>query len=132
MAWIKFNLNPLEKKTGDCVVRAIAYATDQSWDQTYWELAEIGCERAEMPSWNPTWWELLKRKGFRRHVIEDTCPDCYTVNDFCRDHPKEKYVLFIPHSSDNAGHVVAVENGHIYDTWDSSMEVPLVYWSKEE
>lgn len=132
MAWIYFNLNPEEKRTGDCVVRAIAYATEQTWDQTYWDLAELAFERAEMPSWNSAWWDLLKRKGFKRHVIPDTCPECYTVNDFCDDHPKGKYVLFIPHSSEESGHVVAVDNGNAYDTWNCLGEIPLVYFSKEE
>ena len=131
MAWIFFNANPLEKRTGDCVVRAIAYATNQTWDDTYWDLALKGYDLAEMPSWNATWWALLKDKGFRRHIIPDSCPDCYTVDDFCRDHPKGKYILFIPYSSADVGHVVATENGNIYDVWDSSQEVPLVYWEKE-
>lgn len=131
MAWVYLNLNPYEKKTGDCVVRALAYATGQTWDRTYWQLAELGYERAEMPSWNATWWEFLKRKGFRRYVIPDTCPDCYTVDDFCKDHPRGIYVLLIPHSSENAGHVVTIENGNAYDTWDSTHETPLVYWRKE-
>ena len=131
MAWIYFNLNPDEKRTGYCVVRAISYATEQSWDQTYWDLAELGFMRAEMPSWNPTWFDYLKKKGYKRHIIPDTCPDCYTVDDFCRDHPSGKYVLFIPHSSEEAGHVVAVDRGNVYDTWDSTQEIPLVYWEKE-
>lgn len=131
MAWIYFNLNPRKKRTGDCVVRAIAFVTDQSWDDTYWELADKGFDLAEMPSWNATWVALLKDKGFRRRIIPDSCPDCYTVEDFCRDYPHGKYVLFIPYSSEQAGHVVAVENGNVYDTWDSSQEIPLVYWEKE-
>lgn len=131
MAWIKTNLNPLGKRTGDCVVRAIAFATGQSWDATFWDLCDKGFLRGEMPSWNSTWWDLLKDKGFKRYVIPDSCPSCYTVADFCREYPEGKYVLFIPHSSGGAGHVVAVEDGNIYDTWNSSGEQPLVFWRKE-
>lgn len=131
MAWIYFNLNPLEKRTGDCVVRAMAYATGQSWDDAYWELCHKGYDMAQMPSWNSTWWGFLKDNGFTRHVIPDTCPDCYSVEDFCADHPKGVYVLFIPHSSEDSGHVVAVDNGNVYDIWDSTGEIPLVYWQKE-
>lgn len=131
MAWIFFNLNPLEKRTGDCVVRALSYAFDQTWDDTFWELAQTGFERAEMPSWNTTWWALLRKKGFSRHVIPDSCPDCYTVEDYCHDHPKGKYILFIPYSNEGSGHVTVVENGNVYDTWDCTQEIPLVYWRKE-
>lgn len=131
MAWKYLNANPLKKRTGDCVVRAIAFATEQPWDRVYWDLCDKGFLRAEMPSWNSTWWDLLKDYGFKRHVIPDTCPSCYTVDDFCRDHPRGKYVLFIPYSSEQSGHVVSVEDGNVFDTWDSSKEVPLVYWKKE-
>lgn len=130
--WVKWNINPLKKRTGDCVVRACAYATGQSWDKTYWELADVGFEMAEMPSWNATWWDYLKHKGFTRHIIPDTCPFCYTVDDFCEDHPEGLYVLFIPYSSGGSGHVVAVDGGDVIDTWDSRYEIPLAYWQKGE
>jgi hypothetical protein len=131
MAYVYLNLNPLKRNTGDCVVRALAFATNRSWDDIYWELCEKGFERAEMPSWNSTWWDVLKDLGFTRHIIPDTCPSCYTVDDFCKDHPEGKYVLFIPYSSEQSGHVVAVEKGNVYDTWNSTKEVPLAYWRKE-
>ena len=131
MAYVYLNLNPLHKHTGDCVVRALSFALNQSWDDTYWQLCRKGFDQAEMPSWNSTWWGLLKDKNYRRYVIEDSCPDCYTVEDFCHDHPDGRYVLFIPHSSEQSGHVVAIEKGNLYDTWDSSQEIPLVYWRKE-
>jgi len=131
MAFVYLNLNPLEKNTGDCVVRALSFALNQTWDETYWQLCEKGFERAEMPSWNSSWWDLLKDKNYRRYVIPDTCPDCYTIEDFCHDHPKGRYVVFIPHSSERSGHVTVVEDGIVYDTWDSTKEVPLVYWRKE-
>lgn len=123
------NMNPLGRRTGDCVVRAISLATDTDWDTTYWGLANKGFERAEMPSWNSTWWEYLKDLGFSRHIIPDTCPDCYTVGDFAEDHPSGTFILFIPNSG-GSGHVVAVRDGEVYDTWDSSREVPLAYWQK--
>lgn len=131
MSWVEYNLNPLNRRTGDCVVRAIAFATGQSWDRTYWDLCDKGFLRAEMPSWNTTWWALLKDMGYKRYIIPDSCPDCYTVEDFCRDHPRGQYILFIPYSSQESGHVVAVADGDVYDSWDSSQEVPLAYWRKE-
>ena len=128
--WVYKNLNPLGKVTGDCVVRACAFALGQSWDDTYNDLCDIGYDRKEMPSWNSTWWAYLKERGFSRHVIPDTCPDCYQVKDFASDHPQGTYVLFIPYSSDNSGHAVAVRDGNWYDTWQSGFEIPLVYWTK--
>lgn len=113
------------------MVRAISFATGQSWDATYWDLCDKGFLRAEMPSWNSSWWDLLKDKGFKRHIIPDSCPECYTVEDFCKDHPQGTYILFIPYSSESTGHVVAVQSGSVYDTWDSTQQIPLAYWKKE-
>lgn len=131
MAWVYRNLNPRGKTTGDCVVRAIAYATDQTWDETYWGIVEEGFLRAEMPSWNSNWWAYLEKQGFKRHAIPDTCPMCYTVKNFCNDHKKGKYVLFIPNTEHGIGHAVAVRDGNYHDTWDCGDEVPLVYWERD-
>ena len=131
MAWIRKNVNPRGIITGDCVIRAIATATGYSWDKVFWDLAHEAFDRAEMPSWNGTWWAYLKSIGFRKHPISDKCPDCYTIEDFCIDHPKGTYILYIPNSSQGVGHVVAVRDGDYYDTWNSGNEVPLAYWRKE-
>lgn len=78
----------------------------------------------DMPSSNAVWGSVLRKHGFVRHALPDTCPDCYTVEDFCREHPKGLYVISCP------SHVVCIEHGDIYDTWDSSEQTALYYWSK--
>lgn len=78
----------------------------------------------DMPSSNNVWGEYLKQKGFRRAVIPDTCPSCYTVKDFCFDNPSGKFLLA------TGSHVIAVVNGDYYDTWDSGEEVPIYYWER--
>lgn len=126
MAYVYLNLNPLEKHTGDCVVRALSFALNQTWDDTYWELCKKGFERAEMPSWNSSWWALLKDKNYRRYIIPDTCPDCYTVEDFCKDHPNGTYVLGTGH------HVVAVIDGDYIDSFDSGSDIPIYYYYRPD
>lgn len=126
MAWIKYNANPAGRQVGDCTVRAISKAMGRNWDETYSGLAIEGLIRANMPSANHVWGAYLKRHGFGRYIIPDNCPDCYTVNDFCRDHPKGMYILAVD------GHVIAVQDGNFYDTWDSGNEIPIYYWQKED
>ena len=58
-------------------------------------------------------------------IIPNTCPDCYTIADFCNDHPYGTYILA------TGTHVVAVIDGDYYDTWDSGNEIPIFYWQKE-
>ena len=79
----------------------------------------------DMMSSNAVWGAYLYDQGFRRYIIPNTCPDCYSVKDFCEDNPKGEFMLA------TGTHVIAVEDGNYYDTWDSGDEVPIFYWRKE-
>ena len=85
-----------------------------------------GLIMGDLPSANSVWSAYLRQQGFTRNVIPNTCSDCYTVVDFCADHPCGVYVLAL------SSHVVCVEDGTYFDTWDSGSEIPLFYWAKEE
>lgn len=126
MAFIPYNPNPYGTFTGDCAIRAVAKATDQPWENAYTALTVEGYKRGDLPNANRVWGAYLKSKGFKRAVIPDTCPDCYTVRDFAEEHPKGMYVLALEN------HVVAVNDGDYFDSWDSGQEIPLYYWYKED
>ena len=125
MPWQTCNLNPFGKHVGDCVVRALSLALDQDWDTTYLELMSQGFSMKDMPASNAVWGQYLKNKGYKRHVIPDECPDCYTISEFCTDNPQGIYIL------GTGTHVVTVKDGSYYDTWDSGREIPLYYFEKE-
>jgi hypothetical protein len=69
---------------------------------------------------------VLRRAGFYRAAIPNRCPECYTINDFCLDHPRGVYVL------KTSGHVVTVVDGQAWDTWDSTGEIPSYYWYRRD
>lgn len=125
MTFIYYNPNPQNKLVGDCVIRAIAKITGKDWESTYMDIALQGYMMKDMPSANHVWGTYLHENGFTRHIIPDTCPECYTVIDFCNEHPQGTYLLAI------GSHVVTVEDGNYYDTWDSGNEIPIYYWQKE-
>ena len=85
MMYVHLNLNRDNKFVGDCVVRAIAKLLNQSWERTYIDLVIQGYILADMPSSDVVWQAYLKRHGFKRYVIPNTCPDCYTVADFAAE-----------------------------------------------
>lgn len=122
-----FNPNPRKLQVGDCTIRAIAKATDQTWEETYTALCVEGFRLCDMPSANLVWGSYLTGKGFVEYQLKDPyAKHMQTVEDFCRDHPKGTYIL----ATD--GHVLCVENGDWYDSWDSGAKVPLRYWTKED
>ena len=126
MAYIYVNPNPKGAHIGDCVIRAIAIANEMTWNQTYNTLADYGFKMKNMPNADSVWGKVLKDMGYTMKPIPDTCPDCYTIRDFCKDHPMGTYVL------GTGSHVVAVRDGNYFDTWDSGDEVPIIYWRKRD
>ena len=122
--YIYYNPNPLKLSVGDCTIRAISKVTNQTWKQTYLDLLTQGFVMYDMPSSNRVWAELLKLYGFKKFYIPDMCPDCYTIREFCYDHPVGEYVV------GTGEHVVAIINGNYYDSWDSGNEIPIYYFER--
>lgn len=123
--FISANPNPKRKEVGDCTVRAIALATDNTWEDTYLDLCLKGYVICDMPSSNNVWGSYLIDKGWKYHRLQDTCPFCYTLNDFCEEHPTGTYIVA------TGTHVICVKDGNYLDAWDSGEKIPLFYFSKE-
>ena len=123
--WIEFNPNPMSRHVGDCSVRAVAAALGIDWERAYTLIAIAGFNMADMPSSNSVWGAVLRQHGFYRDVIPNTCPDCYTADEFCRDHPHGIFVLGF------GSHVATVIDGDLYDSWDSSKEIPQYFFYRK-
>lgn len=124
--FIMYNPNPVGRQVGDCSVRAVAKALNIDWETAYVMLSVNGFSMGDMPSSDSVWGATLRQYGYYRKSIPNTCPDCYTAEDFCRDHSRGTFVLGF------GGHVATVQDGILYDAWDSSNEVPQFYWSDKE
>ena len=124
--WQSFNPNPRGKRVGDCVIRALSAATGKSWEETYIELCLLGYIAGDLPSSNKIWDTYLKSQGFTRHIVTAECLDCYTIQDFCNEYPQGTYVI------GTGSHAVAVVDGVLLDSWDSSDETPIYFYRKEE
>lgn len=122
--YVKYNPNPVGNRVEDCAQRAISAALDVDWDTASDLIYEMARSMGTTTHDDAAWGAVLRRAGFVRQIIPNTCPDCYTVADFCRDHPRGVYVL------KTAGHVVAVIDGRAWDTWDSTGEIPAYYWHR--
>ena len=119
-----YNPNKKNKTAGDCVVRMLTIVTNKSWHDCYWMLCEEGEQFGDMPSANYVWLNILYNLGFKRYIIPDTCPICYTIKQFCLDHPKGLFVV------GTGSHVVAIKDGLYYDSWNSGDAIPIFYLEK--
>ena len=124
--WIKFNPNPTGRMVGDCAVRAVAKALDTDWESAYLMIAKNGFAMGDMPSSDSVWGAVLRQNGFYRQSIPNSCPDCYTAEDFCHDNPYGTFVLGF------GGHVATVVDGDLYDSWNSSKLFPVYVWYRKE
>ena len=107
-------------------MRAISLATGKDWYDTYFGMALQGAIMCNMPSANSVTTAFLKNNGFRRRTIPDDCPDFYTIEDFCKDHPKGTFVI------GTGSHLTTVIDGCLFDSWNSLTETPVYYFEKSE
>ena len=124
--YIEYQPNPIRSDgVGDCAIRAVAKAADLTWEQAYTELSTTGFLMGDVMNSDQVLEAVLRKHGFVRGSVPDTCPDCYTVEQFAQDYPDGTFVV----KSDN--HVATIIDGNLFDAWDSSRRVPLWYWKKK-
>lgn len=123
--YIHANPNPIGKYVDDCVVRAIAIATDRSWDDIYIHICLQGYIMKNMPSVNKVWGTYLSSIGFYNEQLPNNCPNCYTIKDYCEDNPYGIFILA------TGTHVICAIDGDYYDSWDSGDELVTSVWRKE-
>ena len=124
--FINYNPNPVGRKVGDCAVRAISKALKLDWETAYMKMVIAGLDMGDMPSSDSVWGAVLRENGFYRQSIPNTCPECYTADDFSKDHPIGTFVLGF------GGHVATVVDGDLYDSWNSSDGVPVYFWYRKD
>lgn len=120
-----YNPNPCGKAVGDCVIRAVSKIENISWEQAYISMCVFGYVQCDMPSSNAVWAAYLKSRGYRQFAVGNNCSLCYTVKDFCREHPEGSFIL------GTGTHAIAVINGDYYDAWDSGEEVIDRFFTRE-
>lgn len=104
------------------MIRAIAMATGRSWREVYADLCRVGYNESDMPSSNQVWGRYLYDLGFTPYQLPEACPECVTVREFARMHPRGVYII------GTGSHAVTVIDGDYYDTWDSGDTIPAYYF----
>ena len=94
-----------------------------SWDDAFDILADRAKQMGTTMDDNAVYGSVLRQCGFYRMIPPNNCPDCYSAKDFCKAHPYGVYVLGF------TGHVAAVIDGRVWDSFDSSDEYVVYYWA---
>lgn len=122
--WEMYEPNPVRTGAIDCSTRALAKALGITWEKAYALKSINGFLMGNEAVADEVWGAVLRQHGFKRYMVENSCPDCYTVEDFCIDHPRGTFVV----KSDE--HVATVQDGVLYDSWPSLGKTVIYYWTK--
>jgi hypothetical protein len=118
----EFNAHPKGIKTGDCVVRAIATATNKDYLECRRELNQkkrkLGFSGYKDTLFLYKYLEKNPRLIFKAVKGEPRIKG----SDFTELHPKGTYILKM------AGHITACIDGVILDTWDCTYRSVYTAW----
>ena len=123
------NVNPKGKFGGDCVVRAIANAMGQSWEQTIRELTELGLKMGFVLNDDHVYTRYLETHGFRKmNEPRDVNNRKLTVKEWLiqREGMKLKPIVMRVGSR----HVSCIIDGKVHDIWNCSNDTMHRYWVK--
>ena len=123
----EYNANFKNKKTTDCVVRAISVALNKSWEDTFKELSAYTLETGYM--WNDSgacgFKKFLKLKGYDKQKMPRRKDNTrYTVKEFIEELANKNSIYIIS----VAGHLTVVKNLTLIDIWDCSDKSVGNYW----
>lgn len=125
MKFIEFNINPKNKRTKDCVIRAIATATNKTWEAVYRELTELGIKKGLILNDRNNWKAYLKNLGYEKQNMprrEDRTR--YTLEEFCDEIAEDNQIYIVK----VANHLTVVKEKNLYDTWNCSRKSVGNYW----
>lgn len=126
--FLKENVNPKGWKTGDCVIRACAKATNMSWDDTYRALCEIGFKKKRLPNDDHVFDKFLLDNGFEYcKQMKDAYGNKMTVSELADYYRDGNYALVVH----TRKHLTCILLGDIIDSWNTSYQIAGYYYLKE-
>ena len=111
-----FNANPYNVLTDDCVLRCISVCEGISWAECHEKLSYLSSKEGK----------ILNDAVFVENYLDERYPrQCYdniTVGEFAEICPKGNYAVT------TKGHIIAIVNNVIVDTYDSSNRIVKCCW----
>ena len=118
------NVNPAKHEVGDCVIRAIACATDTPWMDVFDELTRRARENFSMPNYKDVYQPYLDEKYPRIPVMHKVSGKNkrHTARTLAKVDPKGVYILRC------ANHLTVLYENDCYDLWDASDCASYIIW----
>lgn len=127
----RYNANSRNHNTGDCVIRALSIAYGIRYDEVHRELLSIYSEY----QYKFVWTQFINKYGYVSHGKPDTDPSTgevirhpITLDEFAEMYSGGTYIVSVGKRPNTSDHLVCVENGTIWDTWNSLNEYVKEYW----
>lgn len=114
--WKEFNPNPKGKRVDDCSIRAYCKANNLTWDDAFDIAVKVAKEEKDIINSSKVCHKIITEKlGWTLNEASKKVKpkERETVQEFCLKHNYGKFILHVK------GHLVAVENGCFYDSWNS-------------
>ena len=114
-----FRMKYKKDRIGDCVVRALAIATGEDYQDVRTELWETSFKNGYMPNCNQNYEQFLLKRGF----IPEKKIKGFNLGRYpaCQDCT---YVVVL------ANHLVCLDQGLVRDIWDCREWYPYKTWRK--
>lgn len=119
------NRKDLKDAYGDCAIRAICKVTGKQWLEVFDDLCKYAREAQCLPNQPKAYEPYLHDLGFFYHSVPCR-PKMKTVREFRKDF---KGTAICNVKVGYGSHFSAVQDGHIFDTWDTSDCRMWGYWS---
>lgn len=128
------NVNPKNKFGGDCVIRAIALATGQSWEQTVREMTELGIKMGYVLNDDHVYSKYLLSKGFVQcNEPRDVCNKKMSIKEWLNEEQiyegNQRGTIV---ANVGSHHVTSIVDGRVHDIWDCSRKTMHKYWWKKQ
>ena len=129
--FVNYNANPKGRITDDCVVRAICTAMRKPYEEVSRDLFEIGVKTGYTMYDDKVYGKYLEQNGWiKMRQPRKANGRKYTGKEFC-DYGRIKTEAdrrMIAHIGGH--HIVAIIEGRVWDTWDSTDGCIGNYWIK--